>query len=79
MNMMKKISEEAKLSVSYTNHSIRATTVTILDNNGVEARHIMSVSGHRSENSIRSYSKTSQEMKRKMSMTLSDATTTASN
>ena len=64
--MMKEISQEANLSKVYTNHCIRATSVTVLDNCGIEARHIMSVSGHRSENSIRSYSRTGVGMKRKM-------------
>ena len=55
---MKVLSKEAKLSVKYTNHSIRATTITILDRNGYEARHIMSVSGHRSASILKSYTKT---------------------
>jgi hypothetical protein len=54
-DMMKNISKQAGLSKQYTNHSIRATAVTILDKSGFGARHIMSVSGHRSESSIRSY------------------------
>ena len=62
---MKKLSVEAKLSKIYTNHSIRATCITILDSAGLEARHIMAVSGHRSEASIRSYSRTSYGIKRK--------------
>ena len=70
-NLMKNISADAKLSVMYTNHCIRATSVTILDESGVEARHIMSVSGHRTESSIRSYARTSIGMKRKMSENLS--------
>ena len=32
----------------YTNHCIRATSVTSLDQHGIEGRHIMSVSGHKS-------------------------------
>ena len=44
---MKVISHQAELSTIYTNHSIRATTITILDRSGFEARHIMSVSGHK--------------------------------
>ena len=67
---MKRISREAKLSKGYTNHSIRATAVTILDKSGFEARHIMAVSGHRNESSIRSYSRTDISTKRKMSETL---------
>jgi hypothetical protein len=56
----------------YTNHSIRATIISILDECGYEARHIMAVSDHRSENSIRSYAaKTSLSKKRKMSEALS--------
>ena len=70
-SMMKNISIDAELSFVYTNHSLRATSVTVLDNSGVEARHIMSVSGHRSENSSRSYSRTDVEMKRKISAVLS--------
>ena len=42
LGMMKQISNAANLSIVYTNHSIRATTVTILDENNVESRHIMS-------------------------------------
>ena len=67
---MKTISREAKLSKCYTNHLIRATAVTILDKSGFEARHIMAVSGHKNEASIRSYSKTDICTKRKMSETL---------
>ena len=54
---MKKLSKSAELSKEYTNHCIRATAVTILDQNNFKARHIMRVSGHKSEASIRSYSR----------------------
>ena len=61
---MKSLSRQAQSSKDYTNHSIHATSVTILDHGGFEARHIMCVSGHKSESSIRSYaSKTSDEIK----------------
>ena len=43
------------------------------DKSGFEARHIMSVSGHRSESSIRSYSKTDESTKKRMSETLTAA------
>ena len=69
--MKKKTSQEAGLSSSYTNHSIRATA--ILDNSGFEAGHIMVVSGHRNEASIQSYSKTDILMKKKTSETLTEA------
>ena len=63
---MKCISKEAELSKDYTNHSIRATSVTILDKCGYEVRHIMAVSGHKSESSIRSYCKTDTKTKKQM-------------
>lgn len=72
-DMMKRISKEANLSRIYTNHSIRATAVTILDKSGFEARHIMTVSWNRKESSTRAYSKTDQTAKRRMSETLTAA------
>ncbi len=71
---MKKLSIAAKLSFVYTNHSIRATAITILDECGYEARHIMALSGHKSESSIRSYaSQTSLSTNWKMSETLAES------
>ena len=46
-NFMIKLSKFAKLSEHYTNHSIRATAITLMDDAGLEARHIMRISGHR--------------------------------
>ena len=60
---MKTLSKNANLSQEYTNHSIRATAVTLLDHSNFEARHIMRVSGHKSESSIRSYSRRLPENK----------------
>lgn len=71
---MKKLSIAAKLSCVCTNHSIRATALTILDEGGYEARHIMALSGCKSENSIKCYaSQTSFSTKRKMLETLSES------
>ena len=53
--MMKEISTGAGLSKVYTNHSVRATAITIWSNAEVPARHIMSISGHANEQSISSY------------------------
>ena len=73
--MMKKISAAAKLSVSYTNHSLRATTVHVLDVAQFPSRHIMSVTGHKSENSLKTYTgQTSEETKKRMSDTLNKMT-----
>ena len=69
--MMKKISEAAGCSKLYTNHSLRATSITILDQAGYSSRHIMSVSGHRTESSIKNYARTSDQHKKDMSNTLS--------
>lgn len=55
--MMGDISKLAHMSKRYTNHCIRATTISELDRNGIEARHMVRVTGHKSEMSIRSYSR----------------------
>jgi hypothetical protein len=41
---MTKISELSKLSMVYTNHSIRATAITEMDEGGIATTHIMRVS-----------------------------------
>ena len=64
---MKQISLNANLSRQYTNHSIRATTITMLDAAGYEARHITSLTGHRSHSSLKSYCRTTVGTKIKMS------------
>ena len=69
---IKNLSAAAELSYPYTNHSIRATAIIILHDCGFEAQHIMTLSGHKSESSIRSYAaRTSLSTKRKMSETIS--------
>lgn len=65
------ICEAAGCSKHYTNHSLRATSITLLDHAGHASRDIMSVSGHRSETSIKNYARTSEHTKRQMSDTLS--------
>ena len=55
-------------SDQYTNHSIRATCITLLDNAQFEARHIIAITGHKSEHTIKQYSrKCPNEKKRQMS------------
>ena len=71
-NMMKTISLKANLSQMYTNHSVRATTITLLSDAGFEARHIKTISGHRNESSITSYcTDTSTIQKQQMSDAIS--------
>ena len=54
-NMMREISEVAQLSRIYTNHSVRATAITVWSDAGVPNRHIMAISGHRNEQSLSHY------------------------
>lgn len=72
-SMMSDLSKFAELSKNYSNHCIRATAIMALDRAGFESRHIITVSGHRNEASIKSYSRdTSSDQKRKMSETISN-------
>ena len=54
-NMMSKISTEAGLSHRYTNHSLRTTAITLWSEAGIGNHHIMAISGHRNEQSLRNY------------------------
>ncbi|XP_045176600.2 uncharacterized protein LOC123537103 [Mercenaria mercenaria] len=69
-DMMPTISSKAGLSKRYTNHSLR----TILDSNEFASRHITSVTGHKAESSLKTYTGyTSPNIKRKMSDTISES------
>ena len=52
--MIKGISKAASLSQLYTNHSVRATSITFLSEAGMRNRHIMAISGHSNEQSLNS-------------------------
>ena len=72
--MMSEISIKAKLFKRYANHSVRATPISSMNNAGIEARHNMRASGHRSKSSIRSYSKRlSEDKQRAISDSLNSA------
>lgn len=53
--MMPIISRKAGILLRYTNHSLRATSVHILDSTGNFANiHVMTVTGHKYETSLKS-------------------------
>ena len=53
-HFMKFLYKDVKLSRNnYTNHSIYAIVITNLDKEGFEARHIIAVTGHKSESTIK--------------------------
>ena len=54
-NMMKTMSLAASIIPHLTNHCVRATSVTVLSEHNVEARHIKVVTGQKSTISIESY------------------------
>ena len=53
--IMKTISKKAQLSQEYTNHSVRATTITNLHRGGVESSRIISVTNHKNVQSLSHY------------------------
>ena len=68
------LAESVKLSQEYTNHSIRATVISSLDAAGFKGRHIIQISSHKSETSIKEYStKCPENKKREMYESLSVA------
>ena len=70
--MMKNMSTSAGIAPHLTNHCVRATSVSVLSDHNIEARHIKTVTGHKSDNSIESYcSRASFQQKENMSSILS--------
>ena len=73
-NLLKTMSKAAEIIPYLTNHSIRATSVTVLSDSNArhEARHIKAVTGHKSDYSIESYNtRASFQQKENMSNILS--------
>ena len=53
--MMRRLSADAQLSHSYSNHCLRATAITLMKKSGLEDRKIMAVSGHKNVQSLQAY------------------------
>ena len=68
--MLKTLSKEAKLSRTYTNHCLRASSITRLKQAGFDDRKIATVSGHKSLDSLKAYDRTSEAESRAMSAAL---------
>ena len=68
------VAKSVNLIGDYMNHSIQATVISTLDSAGFEGRHIIQLSSHKSESTIKEYSTKCPENKRKeMFESLSDA------
>lgn len=71
-NFLKEICIAAGVKKNYTPHCLRATSITYLNDSGFEARHIMFMSNHKNESSLRSYNRSvSSNQKKSLSSTLS--------
>lgn len=64
-DLMPTLYANAGLSKRYTNHCVRSTVLGILDRGKFGARKIMRWSGHKSENSIKSYAHTTTNAEKK--------------
>ena len=72
--MLKTICRRVGLEQESCNHSVRATSITVLDTNRFSNRDIMSVSGHRSASSLKTYtSRVSVQRNHEISKALTDA------
>ncbi|XP_056011254.1 uncharacterized protein LOC125681899 [Ostrea edulis] len=67
---MSELSKSCELSQVYTNHSIRATGVTVLSKGMFGPTQIMAVTGHKSVQSLSVYQRVDEEEKNQMSKTL---------
>lgn len=75
--LMKTMCSEAGLKGNYTNHSGKRTCATRLYQAGVEEQEIMSITGHRSINSVRQYKRPSENMLKDISNILEPQLDTA--
>ena len=72
--MLATLSVKYNLSQRYTNHSLRVTSIQVLEDANVETRHIVRVSGHKNPDSISSYARRlSAAKKRNLSSILAES------
>lgn len=72
--MMERISVKAELSERYTNHCVRASTITKLYQGGVDAKKICAITKHKDERSLTHYiNQTTSAQKRECSSILTEA------
>ena len=60
-NMLPELSEKSGIGVRYTNHSLRATAITRMFNEGIPEKVIAETSGHKTMKALRCYEHTSQQ------------------
>ena len=64
-NFMPEMSKKYGLSRRYTNHCLRVTSTQTLDDANVESHHIIRVTGHKSESSVKNYARRLSSQKKK--------------
>ena len=70
--MLPNLSLKYRLSRRYTNHSLRVSSMQVMEDGNVAENHIMRVSGHKSRDSVANYARRlSAARKRKISSVLS--------
>jgi len=63
---MKGLSQKAGLSKPYTNHCVRASTVTILYQAGIDTQQICSITKHKNESTLSHYIESSSEKQKQI-------------
>ena len=59
------LANNVKLDREYTNHPIRSTVIKTLDGDGFKARHIIQLSSHKSEATVKEYAPKCSDSKMK--------------
>lgn len=65
LHFLSDICKASRVETMYTPHCLRATAIQHLNDEGYEARHIMFMSNHKNESSLRSYNRTVSTFQKK--------------